>query len=93
MNCQKNFVRIPEVKLLQAFDSNKDQTFFMSQVEQEPLQKCMFPLGEYQKQEVKKIAYDAKLDVVLQKKESMGICFIGLRNFQNFISEVNKKTV
>ncbi|XP_043268365.1 mitochondrial tRNA-specific 2-thiouridylase 1 isoform X2 [Venturia canescens] len=76
-----------KVKLLQAIDCSKDQTFFMSQVAQEPLRRCMFPLGEYHKAEVKKMAEEAELDVVAKKKESMGICFIGSRYFKEFIAE------
>lgn len=48
----------------------------------------MFPLGEYLKKDVKKIAKEANLEIVVNKKESMGICFIGSRQFQNFIVEV-----
>lgn len=84
----QNYLFILEVKLLESVDIIKDQTFFLSQVNQEPLQRCMFPLANYQKTEVKKIAMDAGLDIVAQKDESMGICFIGTRTFQNFIAEV-----
>ena len=69
-------------------DILKDQTFFLSQSPQDSLRKCMFPLGEYFKHDVKKIAKEANLIPVLNKKESMGICFIGSRNFQDFIKEV-----
>lgn len=48
----------------------------------------MFPLGNYLKSHVKTIAKEAGLYRVVQKKESMGICFVGKREFQNFISEV-----
>ena len=80
-----------DVKLLRGKDFSKDQTFFLSQVSQEPLRKCMFPIGEYLKHEVKRIAQEAQLTPVLNKKESMGICFIGSRNFQKFIKEVKGK--
>ncbi|XP_013014129.1 mitochondrial tRNA-specific 2-thiouridylase 1 isoform X3 [Cavia porcellus] len=77
-------VRNP-VKLLQAADSFKDQTFFLSQVSQEALRRTIFPLGGLTKGFVKKIAAENGLQHVLQKKESMGICFIGKRNFEHFI--------
>ncbi|EGW00759.1 Mitochondrial tRNA-specific 2-thiouridylase 1 [Cricetulus griseus] len=77
-------VRNP-VKLLQAADSYKDQTFFLSQVSQDALRRTIFPLGELTKDFVKKIAAENRLHHVLQKKESMGICFIGKRNFEHFI--------
>ncbi|KAF2893696.1 hypothetical protein ILUMI_12469 [Ignelater luminosus] len=47
----------------------------------------MFPLGELTKPVVKKIAIENGLEQIARKKESMGICFIGSRNFQKFISE------
>lgn len=47
----------------------------------------MFPLGDLKKDEVKEIALKYELNPVLNKRESVGICFIGSRNFQNFISE------
>uniref|UniRef100_A0A0C9RVE2 tRNA-5-taurinomethyluridine 2-sulfurtransferase n=1 Tax=Fopius arisanus TaxID=64838 RepID=A0A0C9RVE2_9HYME len=78
---------ILEMKLLHAVDEKKDQTFFLSQVSQESLQRCMFPLGGMLKTDVKKIAMEADLEIIAQKPESMGICFIGTRTFQNFIPQ------
>lgn len=78
-----------EVKLLQAHDSFKDQTFFLCQAPQSALQKAMFPIGTYLKRQVKDLAKEAGLDSIACKKESTGICFIGKRNFQEFISDVS----
>lgn len=77
------------VKLLQAIDRVKDQTFFLSQIRQESLSNVLFPLGNYTKDVVKKIAISAGLDWVANKKESMGICFIGKKKdgFAKFIQE------
>ncbi|XP_032663324.1 mitochondrial tRNA-specific 2-thiouridylase 1 isoform X2 [Odontomachus brunneus] len=75
------------VHLLQAYDKDKDQTLFLSQVSQQTLKCCMFPLGNYLKNHVKTIAKEAGLHRIVQKKESMGICFVGKREFQHFISE------
>ncbi|XP_008109817.2 mitochondrial tRNA-specific 2-thiouridylase 1 isoform X2 [Anolis carolinensis] len=75
------------VKLLQAADQFKDQTFFLSQISQEALRRTIFPLGDLTKDFVKKIAAEHHLHHVLQRKESMGICFIGERNFEKFILE------
>lgn len=61
------------VKLLQAADSFKDQTFFLSQVSQDALRRTLFPLGGLTKDFVKKIAAENRLHHVLQKKE------VGLR--------------
>ncbi|XP_054551950.1 mitochondrial tRNA-specific 2-thiouridylase 1 isoform X1 [Talpa occidentalis] len=77
------------VKLLQAADSFKDQTFFLSQVSQDALRRTLFPLGGLTKDFVKKIAAENRLHHVLQKRESMGICFVGKRNFENFILQVS----
>ena len=78
-----------KVKLLQAIDRVKDQTFFLSQVRQEALSTALFPLGYYTKDVVKKIAVSAGLDWVARKKESMGICFIGKKKngLSKFIQE------
>lgn len=75
------------VRLLKAKDQFKDQTFFLSQVHQESLQKVMFPLGSLLKSQVKQIAHENNYNHLLNKKESTGICFIGHRNFANFISD------
>ncbi|XP_077791934.1 mitochondrial tRNA-specific 2-thiouridylase 1 isoform X4 [Podarcis muralis] len=96
---QQKYIRRPEglfrnrfevrnaVKLLQGADHFKDQTFFLSQISQEALRRTIFPLGELTKDFVKKIAAEHHLHHVLQRKESMGICFIGERNFEKFLLE------
>lgn len=84
-----NFFSIVGVRLLLAKDVRKDQTFFLSQVKQENLHKVMFPLGDLTKSEVKRIAIQSDLTKIAMKPESMGICFIGSRHFQDFIEEVN----
>ncbi|XP_072757724.1 endoplasmic reticulum resident protein 44 isoform X3 [Anoplolepis gracilipes] len=83
----ENYKEDTNVCLLQACDSNKDQTFFLNQIPQQTLRRCMFPLGNYLKDHVKTIAKEAGLYKIVQKKESMGICFVGKREFQDFISE------
>lgn len=76
-----------DVKLLESGDKFKDQTFFLSQVPQDALKRCMFPLGDLNKHQVKEIAKQIGLRRIAQKKESTGICFIGNRTFQSFISD------
>ena len=72
------------VEMHKSFDQNKDQTYFLSQVNQKQLQACLFPLGDIDKKDVRKIA--AKLDLeVATKKDSTGVCFIGERNFKQFL--------
>ncbi|KFM58718.1 hypothetical protein X975_14961, partial [Stegodyphus mimosarum] len=74
-------------QLLKGVDKQKDQTFFLSQIPKTALQKCMFPLGEMTKSTVKNIAAAAGFHRIVRKRESVGICFIGRRNFQSFIDD------
>lgn len=71
--------------LLKAFDKNKDQSYFLSQISQEQLSFCLFPLGDITKDEVREIAHELGLESVMDKKDSTGICFIGERNFKEFL--------
>lgn len=70
--------------LKKAEDGSKDQTYFLNQVSEEQLSKVMFPLGGMSKAEVRKIAEENGL-ATADKKDSTGICFIGERNFKNFL--------
>ncbi|HHY72901.1 MAG TPA: tRNA 2-thiouridine(34) synthase MnmA [Bacillus bacterium] len=74
-----------EYKMLRGVDDNKDQTYFLNQLGQDQLSKVMFPLGKLPKSEVRKIAAEAGL-ATATKKDSTGICFIGERNFKEFLS-------
>jgi len=73
---------------MRALDLSKDQTLFLSQVEQEALRHVMFPLGSLYKHTVRKLARELSLTSVAKKKDSTGICFIGNRKFADFIHEV-----
>lgn len=73
------------VKLLRGLDSNKDQTYFLSQLTQDQIKNVMFPVGKLQKKEVREIAKKYNL-ATADKKDSTGICFIGERNFNEFLS-------
>ncbi|MBC6138325.1 tRNA 2-thiouridine(34) synthase MnmA [Listeria innocua] len=75
-----------EIELLRGVDNNKDQTYFLNQLSQDQLKKVMFPLGGMEKTEVREIATKAGL-ATANKKDSTGICFIGERNFKQFLSE------
>ncbi|KAJ6635341.1 Mitochondrial tRNA-specific 2-thiouridylase 1 [Pseudolycoriella hygida] len=83
----EHFSEASDNRLLNARDSFKDQTFFLSLIPQMTLRKTMFPLGELLKKEVKEIAKGGGMDRISRKKESTGICFIGKRNFHEFIKE------
>ncbi|MBS4209003.1 tRNA 2-thiouridine(34) synthase MnmA [Bacillus sp. FJAT-50079] len=74
-----------EVKMLRGVDNNKDQTYFLNQLTQDQLEKVMFPLGGIDKKRVREIAKEAGL-ATATKKDSTGICFIGERNFKEFLS-------
>lgn len=71
--------------LLRSTDLNKDQTYFLSQLSAEQLDRVMFPIGGMTKPEVREIAHEANL-YVADKKDSMGVCFIGPNNFNQFLS-------
>ena len=79
-----HYARIENGKLLKAVDENKDQTYFLSQVSKEQLNNVLFPIGDMVKPEVRKIALENDL-LTAKKKDSTGICFIGERNFSNFL--------
>lgn len=73
--------------LMRAKDQTKDQTYFLSQLDHAQLDKVLFPLAGYTKKEVRQLAKDAGL-VVADKKDSVGICFIGEDgHFREFLSQ------
>ncbi|MGM9986771.1 MAG: tRNA 2-thiouridine(34) synthase MnmA [Bacillaceae bacterium] len=72
-------------KMLRGVDENKDQTYFLNQLTQAQLSKVMFPLGDLTKPQIREIAKEAGLATAM-KKDSTGICFIGERNFKQFLS-------
>lgn len=73
-----------KVHMLRGLDNNKDQTYFLNQLSQDQLQRVMFPLGHLEKPEVRRIAEEAGL-ATAKKKDSTGICFIGEKNFKEFL--------
>lgn len=74
------------VEMLRGVDNNKDQTYFLNQLSQQQLSKVMFPIGDIEKIEVRRIAEEQGL-VTAKKKDSTGICFIGEKNFKTFLSQ------
>ena len=79
-----HYCRIKDGQLMKAVDDNKDQSYFLSQVSREQLKNVLFPIGDMVKPEVRKIAKEYGL-ITAEKKDSTGICFIGERNFSNFL--------
>ena len=84
-----HYARLTETKgefaLCKARDLTKDQTYFLYRLNQAQLSKTLFPLGDLQKTEVRDIARQAALPTHA-KKDSTGICFIGERDFREFLS-------
>jgi tRNA-specific 2-thiouridylase len=74
-----------QFELLKALDASKDQSYFLHRLNQAQLSKTLFPLGEIQKTEVRRIAEQLKLPNA-KKKDSTGICFIGERPFREFLN-------
>ena len=73
-------------KLLKGLDNNKDQSYFLHAVAGTRLAKTLFPLGEIEKPEVRRIASEQGFDNH-DKKDSTGICFIGERRFKDFLQQ------
>ena len=75
-----------EVKLMRGADGNKDQSYFLYMLSQEQLRDAMFPVGGMTKAEVRRIAREHGLETA-EKKDSTGVCFIGERNFKQFLKQ------
>ena len=75
-----------DARLLKAVDQNKDQTYFLYRVTSSALAKTMFPLGEFQKTEVRRMAEERGL-VTAAKRDSQGICFVGSVGIKEFLSQ------
>ena len=70
--------------LFQAKDFNKDQSYFLWTLTQDKLKHCLFPIGDYLKNEIREIARKANLPVA-EKKDSQGLCFVGKVDFGEFL--------
>ncbi|MEO1052880.1 MAG: tRNA 2-thiouridine(34) synthase MnmA [Bacteroidota bacterium] len=87
--CQKDeFVQDGKTiyRLLAGADANKDQSYFLCQLNQEQLSKALFPIGHLQKPEVRKIAQELDL-VTADKKDSQGLCFVGKVRLPEFLQQ------
>jgi tRNA-specific 2-thiouridylase len=73
-------------ELLRGVDTNKDQSYFLHALNQSQLSRAMFPIGHLNKPDVRKIAEEADL-ATAKKRDSTGVCFIGERNFKEFLSQ------
>lgn len=81
-----HYARVKDGVLLQAVDTNKDQTYFLYRVTGKALGKTLFPLGEYTKPTVRDMAKERGL-YTAAKKDSQGICFVGKVGIRDFLSQ------
>lgn len=81
-----HYARVEDGVLKMAVDQNKDQTYFLYRVTGEALKKTLFPLGEYTKPEVRKMA-EARGLTTAAKPDSQGICFVGQIGIRDFLSQ------
>ncbi len=72
--------------LLRGIDNNKDQSYFLHAVGEAEFSRTLFPVGELEKPEVRRIAEEFGL-ITHNKKDSTGICFIGERRFKDFLQQ------
>jgi tRNA-specific 2-thiouridylase len=87
--CRKESIEVDGktiYRLLAGKDSNKDQSYFLCQVNQQQLEKALFPIGEMTKPEVRNIAEKAGL-ATAQRKDSQGICFVGKVHLPTFLQQ------
>ena len=75
-----------ESHIYKGFDKEKDQSYFLGQLTSEQVSTCLFPLQSLTKSDVRALAKKHKLKSVMNKKDSTGICFIGERNFKEFLN-------
>ena len=87
--CRKDEIEVDGKKvyrLLSGSDSNKDQSYFLCQLNQEQLSMALFPIGDILKPEVRKIAAKAGL-ITADKRDSQGLCFIGKVKLPDFLQQ------
>jgi len=90
--CRKEEITIDGNKiqrLLAGKDATKDQSYFLCQVNQYQLSKSLFPIGDMQKSEVRKLAKEIGLNTA-EKKDSQGLCFIGKVKLPTFLQQFLK---
>ncbi len=80
-----------QYQLLKANDLSKDQSYFLHRLNQKQLSLSLFPLANIQKKQVREIAKQHNL-ITANKKDSTGICFIGEKNFSDFLANYITKT-
>ena len=87
--CRKGILEVDGKETFQlkaGIDKNKDQSYFLCQLNQEQLSKALFPIGHLEKSEVRRIAAEAGLNTA-EKKDSQGLCFIGKVKLPEFLQQ------
>ena len=87
--CRKEIINLNGKKKFQlkaGLDKNKDQSYFLCQLNQEQLSKALFPIGNLEKSEVRKIASEVGLSTA-EKKDSQGLCFVGKVKLPEFLQQ------
>lgn len=84
--CRKDTLPDGTCRILEGSDPNKDQSYFLCQLNQEQLSRAMFPIGDLCKPEVRRIAKEADLPSA-EKKDSQGICFVGKVDLPIFLQQ------
>lgn len=82
-----HYARTDGHHLLKSADDNKDQTYFLYRIPRDHLKHVLFPIGHLKKPEVKELAVKYGLDFSANRKESMGICFVGEVTIQDFLKQ------
>ena len=81
-----HFARIKKAQLYRAKDESKDQSYFLYRLKKKELEKCIFPIGDYTKKQIRKIAEKNKFPNY-NKKSTVGICFIGKIDLKKFLQK------
>jgi tRNA-specific 2-thiouridylase len=86
-----HYCRTKDGQLLKGLDASKDQSYFLHAIEGSVLNSVLFPVGEIPKKKVRELAARFKL-ATSEKKDSTGVCFIGERDFKEFLSQYIETT-
>ena len=73
--------------MFQGDDQDKDQTFFLWGLPRRIVDRLLFPLGEYRKNEIRRLALENGFDQLSTKKDSLGVCFIDGNDYRNFLKK------
>ena len=84
--CRKKTTSLGQHRLLAGRDGNKDQSYFLCQIDQDQLGDALFPVGELEKPEVRRIARESGLPTA-DKKDSQGLCFVGKVKLPEFLQQ------